>query len=236
MYTFDVDIKYSGADRRALALSATAPQGWSAYTTAGYPEREVTSVQIGPAAFESATETVKVTLMPNYGTLPEPGDYTVTLRVSSGELSQSLDLKATVKAKYTLNMGTDTGNLNARVTAGKENHFAVNLINAGSAPIDSLSFTATKPEGWTVSFKPEKVDSLSSGQRQQVDVVITPPEGKTIAGDYMINLKADNGTQNAAMDVRVTVLTPSIWGWVGIIIIVVVIGGLAVLFMKLGRR
>jgi uncharacterized membrane protein len=38
------------------------------------------------------------------------------------------------------------------------------------------------------------------------------------------------------MQVRVTVLTPSIWGWVGIIIIVVVIVGLALLFMRLGRR
>ena len=28
-------------------------------------------------------------------------------------------------------------------------------------------------------------------------------------------------------DIRVTVLTPSIWGWVGIIIVVAVIGGLS---------
>ena len=66
--------------------------------------------------------------------------------------------------------------------------------------------------------------------------MITPPQGKTIAGDYMINFKADTGTISQTMDVRVTVLTPTIWGWVGIIIIVVVIAGLAVLFMKLGRR
>jgi uncharacterized membrane protein len=66
--------------------------------------------------------------------------------------------------------------------------------------------------------------------------VITPPQGKTIAGDYMINFKADTGSISQDMDVRVTVLTPTIWGWVGIIVIVVVIAGLAVLFMKLGRR
>ena len=98
------------------------------------------------------------------------------------------------------------------------------------------TFTADKPEGWTVTFKPEKVDSLGAGQTQQEDVVITPPEGKTIAGDYVITLHASNDKVNQSMQVRVTVLTPSIWGWVGIIIIVVVIAGLAVLFMRLGRR
>ncbi len=52
---------------------------------------------------------------------------------------------------------------------------------------------------------PTTIDSLGAGQTQQVDVVINPPEGKTIAGDYMINLKADNGTVSQTMDVRVTV-------------------------------
>jgi uncharacterized membrane protein len=35
---------------------------------------------------------------------------------------------------------------------------------------------------------------------------------------------------------RVTVLTPTVWGWIGLIIVVLVIAGLGVLFMKLGRR
>ncbi len=236
-FTFGVDIKYAGNDKKTFNISATPPPGWSATTTAGYPETQVSAVQISPVDINTpSTESVKVNLIPNQGKLPDPGDYTVTLKVSSGSLTQSIDLKATVKAKYSFTMTTETGNLNTQATAGKENHFSVSLINTGSAPIDKLSFTSTKPDGWIINFKPDKVDSLGSGQTTQVDVVITPPEGKTIAGDYIINLKSDNGTVSKDMDVRVTVLTPTIWGWVGIIIIVVVIAGLAVLFMKLGRR
>jgi uncharacterized membrane protein len=236
-YSFGVDIKYAGNDKKTFNLSVTAPPGWSATITAGYPESQVSAVQISPVDINSpSTESVKVNVTPNQGNLPDPGDYITTLKVNSGSLTQSIDLKATVKAKYAFVMSTDTGNLNTQAVAGKENHFSFKLYNTGSAPIDKINFTSTKPDGWIVNFKPDKVDSLGAGQTQQVDVVITPPEGKTIAGDYMINLKADNGTSSQNMDVRVTVSTPTIWGWVGIIIIVVVIGGLAVLFMKLGRR
>ena len=64
---------------------------------------------------------------------------------------------------------------------------------------------------------------------------IKPPP-KTVAGDYMITLHV-SGKQATAdkMDVRVTVETPSIWGWVGVIIIVIVVVGLIVVFMRFGR-
>ena len=61
---------------------------------------------------------------------------------------------------------------------------------------------------------------------------------KTIAGDYMVAISAspESGYAFGNIDVRVTVLTPTIWGWVGIGIVVLVIAGLAVMFMRLGRR
>jgi uncharacterized membrane protein len=51
-----------------------------------------------------------------------------------------------------------------------------------------------------------------------------------------VNITANNGTMSQTLALRVTVSTPTIWGWVGIIIVVLVIAGLAVLFVKLGRR
>jgi uncharacterized membrane protein len=237
-YAFSVDIKYAGTDKKTFDLSSSAPQGWTVTVTAGYPEAQVSAVQIKPTDPSTpSTESVKVNLSPNFGRYPQPGDYIVTLKVSSGTLTQSIDLKATVKARYAMALSTDTGNLTTKATAGKENHFSFNLTNTGSAAVEKINFTATKPDGWVVNFKPDKVDSLSSGQKTQVDVVINPPEGKTIAGDYMVSIKGDNGTvTTSSMDVRVMVESSSILGWVGIIIVVVVIAGLAVLFMRLGRR
>jgi uncharacterized membrane protein len=237
IFTYDISIIYAGTERKTFTMDVTAPQGWSAFTSSGYPEREITSVQIDPGSYGSTTESIKLNLGPNYGLLPDPGNYNVTLKVSSGtSLVATITLEAKVKAKYALSMTTPTGNLATQATAGKENHFSFNIVNTGTATIDQLKLSSSAPSGWTITFKPEKVDTLNAGQTQQVDAVITPTEGKTIAGDYMITLKADNGKNSASMDVRVTVETPSIWGWLAFVIIVVVIAGLLVLFWKMGRR
>ena len=62
-----------------------------------------------------------------------------------------------------------------------------------------------------------------------------PPE-KAIAGDYSITLNSDSPKANDDVELRVTVVTPTIWGWVGIGIVLAVIVGLALLFRQLGRR
>jgi uncharacterized membrane protein len=239
-FNFSVDIHYSGQAKKIFDISATAPQNapqnWSVTTTAGYPESQVSAIEITPSDF-SSTETIKVNLAPNMGYYPEPGDYVITVKVSSDTLSQSIDLKATVKARYQILLTTDSGNLNTKATAGKDNHFSFKLMNTGTANVDNINFRSTPPEGWVVTFNPTSIVSSGPNQIQQVDAVIKPPEGKTIAGDYMVTISASNGSISSSdMSVRVTVVTPSIWGWVGIIIVVLVIAALGVLFMRLGRR
>jgi len=69
-----------------------------------------------------------------------------------------------------------------------------------------------------------------------IDAVIKPPR-ETIAGDYVVTMIANSsGLANREFELRVTVLTPTVLGWVGIVIVLVVIAGLAVLFRRLGRR
>ena len=234
-FSYDVVLKYDGDDRITVNLATTDPQGWQTYIT--YSSKQVSSIEIGPMQYGSAdSKTLTVYLLPDTGQTPDPGEYKLTLKASSAKFNLTQDLVARVKAKYSFSLTTDSGNLTTQATAGKENHFSFNMVNGGTASLDKLTLTTDKPQGWVITFKPETVDSISAGQTQQEDVVITPPEGKTIAGDYLITIKASNDKVNQSMQVRVTVLTPSIWGWVGIIIIVVVIAGLAVLFMKLGRR
>ncbi len=113
---------------------------------------------------------------------------------------------------------------------------AILLANSGSAAIENITFSSSKPEGWSVTFTPEKVDSLDSGLTQEVDVVINPPR-KTIAGDYEITLRAESKEFSPdRMKVRVTVLTPTIMGWIGVLIVLAVIAGVGVIFWRLGRR
>jgi uncharacterized membrane protein len=236
-FSYDVNIVYVGTDPEVFTLDVTAPQGWTAYATSGYPAKEITSIEITPTTgLVKTTEIVTLNLSPNAGRFPDPGEYPVSLTVTSDALTASITLNAIVKAKYVLSLTTPTGNLATEATTGKENHFTINVVNSGTAAIDELVLFSSAPSSWVIAFSPAKIDYLAAGQTQQVDVVITPTRGKTINGDYLITFEADNGTNIASMDVRVTVETPSILGWLAFIMVIVVIAGLVVLFVKLGRR
>ena len=235
-FEFEVEVEYTGGDRREFDLTTSVPSRWVAVPVSSYPEKQIAAVVLDQTAAPSyGAEKIKVRFAPILGHLPEPGDYVVTLEVSSGELKGTIDLTARVTAKYGLDLYTQTGRLNTDATAGKDNHVSILLINLGSAPIENITFSSTKPEGWSITYTPTKVDSLEPGLTQEVDVVVNPPR-KTIAGDWPVTIKAESKQIRDELELRVTVLTPTIWGWVGIIIVLVVIAGVGVLFWRLGRR
>jgi len=235
-YETEVEIKYQGSERRRFDFTLSPPKDWRALAESSYPKIQIDAVELGPAEAYPVSEKITVRFAPVYWYLPEPGEYVVTLEVSSGDLKESIELTAKVTAKYELGMATETGRLNTEATAGEDKHFGIVLVNSGSAAIEDVTFSSSKPEGWSIKFEPEKVDSIESGFTQDVDVIINAPKGKTIAGDYAIKINASSKKVNDSLELRVTVLTPSIWGWVGIIIVLVVIAGLAVIFRQLGRR
>jgi len=236
IFEFSVELKYQGKDRQRFDLNFTTPPGWTAVAVAGYPEKQIPAIEMGPAENFPVTETVKIKFGPTSGKFPEPGDYIATLEVSSGTLKETIDLKAVVTARYEFSISTGTGRLNTEAKAGKDNHFSIKLTNSGSAAIENITFSSTKPEGWRITFTPEKVESLDSGLTQEVDVVINPPD-KTIAGDYQVTLRAESKDYSPdPLKLRVTVLTPTIWGWVGVLIVLAVIAGVGVIFWRLGRR
>ena len=118
----------------------------------------------------------------------------------------------------------------------KDNFFSAELKNKGSATIDDITFSSDKPEGWTIEFTPEEVSSLAAGKTKTIDINIKP-DAKAIAGDYSVSFKATSEEATAQnLEIRVTVETPTIWGWTGVGIIVVVIAGLAFVIMRFSRR
>ena len=235
-FEFEVEIKYQGKDRRRFDLSTTVPPDWLALVVSSYPEKQIPAIEIGPAESYPTTEKVTVNFGPLFWEPPEPGEYVVTLEVSSGNLKQAIELKVKVTARYEFDMDTATGRLNTEVTAGEDNHLSIQLENLGTAAIENITFSSSKPEGWSITFSPEKVDPLEPELTQEVDVLIKPHR-KTIAGDYMVTLRAESKEFSPdPLQLRVTVLTPTIWGWVGILIVLAVIAGVGVIFWRLGRR
>jgi uncharacterized membrane protein len=145
------------------------------------------------------------------------------------------DLKVTITGTYQMSMTTRTEVFNTEATAGQESPFYVTIVNTGSARLENLNLSSTKPQGWTVTFQPDKIDAIEPGASKEVAMMIKPASN-AIAGDYMLSVTASNTQASLDRDVRVQVATPTLWGWVGIAVLVIVIGGLLGLFMKLGRR
>ena len=110
------------------------------------------------------------------------------------------------------------------------------MRNTGTAINKDISFTSFKPENWRVQFNPPRINFLKPGEIKQVEVVITPYEG-ALVGDYSIEIKAkgEEGSQDS-VEFRVSVKASPVWGWVGIGIILFVIGGLILVFRFFGRR
>ena len=59
---------------------------------------------------------------------------------------------------------------------------------------------------------------------------------RTIAGDYALTVTANSADVTKSENFRITVSTPTIWGWIGFGIVGLVVIGLAAVFFRLGRR
>jgi uncharacterized repeat protein (TIGR01451 family) len=234
-FQFTVEMQYKGKEDRVFDFYVTAPAGWEAYVTPQYDSTRISSISID-ASYTTTTKSVKISTSPPSWPPVEPGEYTVNFRAVSGEVVGEIDLTAKITASYSLDAVPANQVYNTKVTAGRDNIYSIIVTNMGTADIDNITFSSSKPDGWEINFTPEKIESLQIVDPKSVDVNIKPPP-KAVAGDYMITLRVSGKQANAdAMDIRVTVETPTIWGWVGVGIIVVVVLGLAVIFWRLGRR
>ena len=233
---FDVELLYEhrGGEDRRFDLVVTTPEGWTVHMTPQFErEKRISSITLEPS-FGVGT-TIRLKAIPPFWPLPEPGDYEITLEAISGELKGSLELTAVITAMYNMDIVTETERLNTTAKVGKDNFFSIEVLNLGTDTIENINFSPTKPSGWTIDFSPEKIDSLSAFKSQTVELNIKPPT-ETIAGDYMVTIRASGEQASESIEIRVTVETPTIWGWVGVGIIVLVIGGLAYIFMRFSRR
>ncbi|MFC1993251.1 NEW3 domain-containing protein [Chloroflexota bacterium] len=217
-------------------VSVTGPKDWTVYLTQNYPKDiKIASIQLQPGF--STGQTILIHALPAYWLKPEPGEYQITLEADAeGIEKQTYVFYVVITAKYELALVPTIERYNTTATAGKDNYFSIEVQNNGSAPIGTIKLSSNKPEDWAIDFSPHMVDALPSLDFQTVDVNIKPPP-RTIAGDYLIALTASGEQASAeAIQIRVTVETPTIWGWVGVGIVLAVIAGLVIIFRQFSRR
>lgn len=226
---FTVDLKNETNKPLTASLVPEAPAGWSVRFKPQFGDTQISSI----ALKENGTETLSVEI--DSPVQAKPGDYPVNIRTRAGAFEASTSLKVTLKGTFDLKIGTASGTLNSAITAGTKTPVDFLVGNAGTAPIRNLSFVSKKPDKWTIDFRPDKIDALNPGEVREVKMDILAPQ-RTISGDYMLTLTPTSPDATKPVDFRVTVSTPTLWGWIGALIVAAVVLGLIIVFVRLGRR
>ncbi|MBI2954463.1 MAG: hypothetical protein HYY30_09125 [Chloroflexi bacterium] len=228
-FEFSVDIKNDSADPANVGLAANAPKDWQVTFSPAYETKQISTL----AVKGNETQGIKVTVAP-----PDrapAGDYPIDVTVSAGGIKDSIQLNVTLTGATNMTIDTSDSRLNTQGTAGAATNVTLKLTNNGTADLRNISFSSGKPTDWEVTFTPDKLDLLTVGESYEVNVAVKPT-AKAIAGDYSVSVMANSGYLSKDLQLRMTVETPTIWGWVGVAIVVVVLAGLGGLFTRLGRR
>lgn len=228
-FEFSLEVENKLDKDSIFNVAAQGPDKWDINFKPAYEDKLISSLRL--KAGQSQTVAVEVKPFP----YADPGQYPITVKVSSPEAKGEALLNVILTGTYKLDAGTASGLLSLEATRGKGSNVSFYVKNAGSATLANVQFMSFKPENWNVEFKPDKIESLEPDALKQVEVTITPAE-QSLVGDYSVGLSAEAGKVSKTLEFRVTVKASTAWGWIGIGIIVLVMAGLVTLFVRLGRR
>ena len=226
-FEYKVTLRNRTADEQLYALSAAAPRGWSVQFEVS--NQKVTSVKVDA----NATRDISVTIDPPEEI--EAGTYTIPVTAQAGSFSAEEKLEVQITGIYQMELTTPTGRLSTDITAGREKMVELQLNNTGSTELIDIKLSQAAPVDWEVRFEPENISSLLPGESATAKAYIKA-SGKAIAGDYVVSLKAQTPEASDSADFRVTVETSALWGWIGVLIIALVVAGIYYLFRRYGRQ
>jgi uncharacterized membrane protein len=210
-------------------LEAQAPRGFQVTFTPAFGTQQVTSLPV--KAGESRDLDTEVSPPQDVAA----GNHEVTVRAGAGEARAEIKLTLEAIGRPDLSVSTPDGRLSGRAYASQETTIKVVVRNRGSAPARNVEVSAFEPTGWSVTFDPKQIDEIPARGEREVTATIKPAP-KAIAGDYMLTLRASAGDSSASADYRVTVLTSTLWGVVGVIVVAVALGVLGLVVSRYGRR
>ena len=228
-FDFNVAVKNEAPTDQTFNLLAKAPAGFDATFKEQYGTQELTSIPL--KAGES--KTLKVSVKPPQSV--EAGQYKVEIAAASPTTSGQSALLLDITGQPTVSLTGPEGRLSGDATAGQERTFKFTVENNGSAPAQNVMLSSSSPQGWKITYDPQKIPSIAPGDKVPVSVNMTPSD-KAIAGDYMVTVSANgDGTFDHA-NFRVTVLTSTMWGIAGLGIIGAAVVVLAFAVTRYGRR
>jgi uncharacterized membrane protein len=229
-FKFRVTVANDSGRDATINFSADSPKNFQVTFTEAYGSQQITSIPIEAGKSKDIEAAVA---------LPRDtpaGDYKLALHVKSEAAAADLDLGITIVGQVRLALAGEGGRLSGEAYAGQDGQLTVVVRNDGSEAARDVEFSATTPEGWKTSFDPKELPDLAAGKSQPIKVTLTP-SARAIAGDYQTTIRANAaGGQSESATFRITVLTSTLWGAVGIGVIAVALLIVVFAVARFGRR
>ncbi len=226
-FSFRTKLKNRTGEKQRYSLISKAPRGWQVIFKPNY--KQATSVEIEPNSTKDVTIEIKPSRNVNAGT------YKIPVRAMTNLSSADLELEVVITGTYEIQLTTPQGLVSTKITAGGEKNMELIVRNTGTAKLENIKLSASKPSGWKAAFEPSGIEILGPGQQRTVNVKLIAGK-KAIAGDYVARFTASVPEASSDVSFRVAVKTPAIWGWIGILVIFIALGIVIYLFRKYGRR
>jgi uncharacterized membrane protein len=228
-FEYTLTIKNDSGRKLTASFAADAPANFETSFTEAYGTQELSAIPIDAGQ----SKDIKLKVRPPSSV--DAGHFPVTVKVNAEDASAKTDLALDVVGQPQLQLAGRDGLLSSRAVAAQQSAIPVVVTNSGTAPADNVKLSASAPTGWKVTFQPETVERLVPGKDAEVQALITPSE-KSLAGDYMVTVRANARGESASSQFRITVATSTVWGMAGAGVI-----GVALLLMlgavaRFGRR
>lgn len=231
-FEFSVEVENKSDKEGIFNLATQAPENWTVNFKPAYEDKFISSLRLKAGQ----SQTMAVEVKPNPWS--KPGEYPISVKVRSPEAEGQVALTVILTGTFKLDAGTANGLLSLSAVKGETSRLSLYVKNVGSAPLNDVRFLSFQPENWKVAFAPEAVNTLAPQELKQVEVSVSPAD-QALVGDYSVGLRVESGNPPRAdktIEMRVSVTASAAWGWIGIGLIVLVMGGLVFLFARLGRR
>jgi uncharacterized repeat protein (TIGR01451 family) len=228
-FEYQLTIKNDSGRNLTVSFTAQAPKNFETSFTEAYGSQELSSVAIEAGK----SKDVKLKVRPP--STVDAGTYPVSVTVSAEGATAKTDVSLEIIGQPRLSISGRDGLLSMRAEAGQQATFPVIISNTGTAPADDVELSGSSPSGWKVEFNPKTVAKIEAGKDAEAQALITPTE-KSLAGDYQTTLRASSRGETASSQVRVQVVTSTVWGIAGVGIIAAALLIMVGAVVRFGRR
>jgi len=228
-FTFNFNLHNDSAEDLTFAVTAVGPDGWEVNAT-------LTGQSQAASAVVKASGSAGVSVSAKPPTDIAPGTYDINVRATVGD--RTIDAKPTVVITGTnsMTLSTPDQRLSNSGAAGSSITQQLVVHNGGTQALEGVTLSATAPTDWTVTFSPsDTIDSVAAGQDATITATLVP-SNDAIAGDYVVTYNAKAPNASGTVEIRMTIETSPLFGFVGLALIALVLFGLWWVFQKYGRR